>query len=97
MKAYFVWTAIGPQVILTSCNLVTDSDCLRELARRDLKKFVAHEVPLDLVKRRYGTHYDNVLRDPKQKDALRVVDEDGRRVLNNLSLKDLGPAINYEA
>ncbi len=97
MKSYFVWTAIGPQVILTSCNLVTASDCLKELAKRGHKKFVAHEVPLDLVKRKYGTHYDSVLRDPKQNEALRVVDEDGKRVLNNFSLKDLGPAINYES
>lgn len=97
MKAYFLWTVTGPQVILTSCDLVKDGACLDKLAKRGISKFEAREVPIELVKSKYGQSYDTVCRDPKQTDELRVLDVSGERVLNNFSIKELGPSVVYEA
>ncbi len=96
MKAYFLWTVTGPELIMTSYDYVKHPECLKKLDDVGINKFVAHEVPLDLVKERYGEHYQIVLDDPEQTDELRIVDISARRVLINFSFKELGPPIYYE-
>lgn len=96
MKAYFLWTVQGPRLILTCCDFTTNRICLEVLAHRGIDKFVAQEVALHLAKDRYGTHFDIVMKDPKQTDDLRILDEVGERVLKNFSLKELGTPIYYE-
>jgi len=96
MKSYFLWTASGPQLILTSRDYVAHPDCLEKLKNMGIPKFIAHEVPIDLVKKRYGGHYEKIIGDPNGTDELRILDTQGKRVLNNISFKELGPAIPYE-
>jgi hypothetical protein len=96
MKCYFLWTVTGPQLILTSCDYVKDPACLNKLKDMGIPKFVAHEVSIDLVKARYGESLVTILQDPDSTDELRVLDTEGKRFLNNISFKDLGPAIPYE-
>ncbi len=96
MKAYFLWTVTGPQLILTSYDYVQHPEFLKKLADTGITKFVAQEVSTDLVKERYGEHYQSVLTDPEQTDELRFVDNSARRVLINFSFKELGPPIYYE-
>lgn len=97
MKAYFLWTVTGPQVVLSSCDLVTHPECLKNLANVGVTKFVAYELSLDLVKEKYGEHYSAVVTDPNGTDELRILDTDGVIVLNNFSFKDLGEPIYYES
>lgn len=96
MKAYFLWTVTGPQMILTSCDFVVHPECQKRLSDNGIEKFVAHEVPVDLVKERYGEHFESVISDPNQTDELRIVDTSPRRVLNNFSFKELGAPIYHE-
>ena len=96
MKAYLVWMATGPQIILTSCDLVTHSDCLKKLADEGITKFVAQEVPVEVVKEKYGESYEGVMNDPKETDELRVLDTSGARVLNNISFRNVSEPIYYE-
>ena len=67
-----------------------------ELKNMGIPKFIAHEVPIDLVKGKYRGHYEKVIKDLNGRDKLRVLDSEGERVLNNISFKELGPAISYE-
>ena len=99
MKAYFLWTVIGPQIILTSFDLEKCPDRLLQTGRvvdSLANKVMAYEIPLDKVKQRYGEHFEVVTKDPDQTDELRVLDSDGERVLNNIHFKELGQPIYYE-
>ena len=96
MKCYFLWTVTGPVLILTSFDYVAHPDLLVKLKDMGIPKFVAHEVPIDLIKQRYGGHFDKIMDDLHESDELRILDDDGVRVLNNVSLKELGPPITYE-
>ncbi len=99
MKAYFLWTVIGPQIILTSCDLEKDPGCLLQTGRAVdslARKVMAYEVPLDTIKERYGEHFESVLTDPDQTDELRILDSNGEHVLNNIHFSELGKPIYYE-
>jgi hypothetical protein len=99
MKAYFLWTVIGPQIILTSYDL--EKDGVKGLQSGRVidslaNKAMAFEVPLDTIRERYGGHFEVVIKDPHQTDALRVLDSDGERVLGNIHFNELGKPIYYE-
>jgi hypothetical protein len=96
MKCYFLWTVTGPQLVLTSRDYIAHPDCLTKLKDMGIPKFIAYEIPIVLVKERYGGHFEKVIKDPNGSDELRVLDSEGERVLNNISFKELGPAIPYE-
>jgi hypothetical protein len=99
MKAYFLWTVTGPQIILTSYDLEKDTGGLLRTNRTIdslANKVIAYEVPLAKIKERYGEHFDVVINDPKQTDQLRILDSDGERVLGNIHFKELGSPIYYE-
>jgi nucleotide-binding universal stress UspA family protein len=99
MKAYFLWTVTGPQLILTSCDLKKQPICLSQTGRITKSvadKYIAYEVPLETIKQRYAEHFEHVIRDPKQTDELRILDVEGTQVLLNIHFSDLGQPIYYE-
>lgn len=93
MKAYFLFTASGPIVILTSYDFVQHPELLKRLRSKGLSKFIAHEVPIELAHERYGNHFDVVCNDLHETDDLRVLDYSGERAFRNFSFDELGPAI----
>ena len=97
MKAAILFTGTGPILILTSYNTLDDPNLVEKLANKGIKKFVAYEVPEDLVKEKYGMHYKVILGDLKQSDDLRVLDYDGHHVFNTFSLKKFGKAYVHDA
>jgi len=97
MKAYFVCTASGPLVILTSCDSVGNTEFLKVVRSKGYPKFIAHEIPVELAKAKYGMHFNVVCNDPHESDTLRVLDYEGKRVWKNFSFEELGPPIYYEA
>jgi len=96
MKAYFLFTADGPVVILTSCNYVEHPKLLAKLQAKGFDKFVAHELSLEDTKERYGGHFDVVCNDLYESDDLRVLDYNGQRAFKNFRFNELGPPIYYE-
>ncbi len=96
MKAGFLFTGSGPMLLLTSYDSFTDSNFVKKLESKGIKKFVAYQVSEDLVRDKYGHHYNVIMGDLKQQDDLRVLDYDGHHVLNLFSFKDLGEPIYYE-
>jgi len=97
MKAYFVCTASGPLVVLTSCDSVDNTEFLKMFRSKGYAKFIAHEIPVELAKAKYGMHFNVVCNDPHESDALRVLDYEGKRACRNFSFEELGPPIYYEA
>ena len=96
MKAGIFFTGSGPILVLTSYDSLSETRLVEKFKAKGIKKFIAYEVPVELVKKTYGTHYDVVMGDLKQEDDLRVMDYDGHHVFYSFSLKALGAPVYYE-
>jgi predicted transcriptional regulator YheO len=96
MKAWILFTGSGPILTLTSFDSLLNRNLITKFKAKGIKKFIAYEVPVDLVKQKYGKHYDIVLNDLKQQDDLRVMDYNGHHVFYNFTIKELGDPIYFE-
>jgi hypothetical protein len=96
MKAGIIYTGTGPILILTSHESFTDKKFVEKLKARGIKKFMAYEVPLEKVKKEYGTHYSVVMGDLRETDDLRVMDYDGHHIFLAFSFADMGEPIRVE-
>ena len=97
MKAAILFTGGGPVLFLTSYDSLTHPGFLAKLNGRGISKFIAHEISIDKVKRKYGKHFDVLGNDIKETDDLRCLDYNGFNVFQNFSLKELGDPIYHEA
>src|SRR5258707_4301869 len=97
MTTALLLTGSGPLVIATSHASLTDSGLLEKLRAKGIDKFIAYELPLDLVKERYGGHFDIAMQDLNESDDLRVVDFSGERAFRLFHLKELGTPVLYES
>lgn len=96
MKAGVIFTGTGPILILTSYESLTNPAFVEKLAMKGLKKFIAYEIPVEVVKAKYRTQFDIILGDLDQTDDLRVLDYNGHNIFYNFSFSTLGPPILYE-
>ncbi len=95
MKSAMIFTGSGPILVLTTFDSFESPDFVKRLEARGIPKFIAHEVSLEQVRRRYGTRFSVVTGDLSQSDDLRVMDIDGHHVFNSFSFDELGPAIYW--
>jgi hypothetical protein len=96
MKAGIFFTGSGPIVILTSYTALTAPNFVEKLAAKGIGKFIAYEVEVDEVKKKYGKHFEVIMKDLHQTDDLRVLDYDGHRVFRNFTLTQLGQPIYHQ-
>ncbi len=96
MRTYFLFTAIGPLVILSSYDSVTNPELLKRLDSKGINKFIACEVPTELAKARYGTHFHIVCQDLYESDDLRVLDYNGHRAFHTFAFSELGAPVYYQ-
>ena len=96
MKGGLFFTGSGPIVVVTSYDSFTSPDFLEKLTAKGLKKFIAYEVPVEALRKKYGKHFDVIMNDLHQTDDLRVLDYDGHRVFNNFTLSELKQPVYYE-
>ena len=96
MKVYFLFTASGPLVILTSYESAENPELLNMLRSKGIDKFIANEIPIELAKSRYGVHFDVVCQDLHENDDLRVLDYNGQRAFKNFGFSELGTPIYHE-
>lgn len=97
MNCFMFQTGSGPLVVLTSYASATDPALLERLNARGIYKFIAHEIPLDMARQRYGTHFDVVCTDLHETDDFRVLDYDGQRAFRLFRFSELGQPTFYEA
>jgi hypothetical protein len=90
-------TAGGPMVILTSAQTAISPNLLRELHAKGIDKFIAYELPLEMAKKRYGSHFDAVAHDVHETDELRVLDYNGYRAFTLFRFEEFGTPLRYEA
>ena len=97
MKAGIFFTGTGPILILTSYGALDNPKLVEKLGVKGIKKFMAAEVSVDVVKKLYGNHFNVVLGDLQQTDDLRVLDYNGYNVFYNFKFSDLGKMVYHEA
>jgi len=97
MKAGILFTGTGPILILTTYASLDDAKLIEKLTQKGIKKYIAYEVSEDLVKQRYGKHFNVILGDLKQTDDLRVLDYDGHHVFYSFSLDEIGQPVYHDA
>ncbi len=97
MNAVIIFTGTGPLLILTTYSSLKDSKFLKKLHSKGITKFIAYNLPIDLVKETYGAHFQAIMNDVKQTDDLRVLDYNGHNVFYNFSFRDMGSPIFHES
>lgn len=90
MKAGVIFTGSGPILILTTFDSFMGDDLATKLMQKGIKKYIACEVDIELCQKRYGQHYDVIIKDVKQEDDLRVLDYNGHNVFYLFSFQELG-------
>jgi hypothetical protein len=96
MKAGIFFTGTGPVLLLTTYSELNDPALAEKLAQKGIKRYIAYEVPEELVKEKYGMHFKIIMGDLKQTDDLRVLDYNGHHVFYSFSINELGPPIYHE-
>ena len=97
MKAVMLITGSGPILVLSSHEKPDDDVFLAKLKAKGIEKFLAYELPLDEVKKRYGGHFQTVVNDLHETDDLRVLDVNGHRVFDLFKLDGLGAPFVHES
>ena len=97
MKAILLLTGAGCMIILTSFDSPTASGLISRLAGKGIQKYIAHEIPLDVARKRYGAHFTAVEHNLHETDDLRVLDFSGERAFKLFPFAEWGPAVKYEA
>lgn len=96
MKALMVFTGSGPILVLTTFASPAVPAFIEKLSDKGIKKFIARELPLDLVRDKYGGQFESIMNDVKQTDDLRVLDYNGHNVFYNFRFSDMGEPFRYE-
>ncbi len=96
MKAGIIFGGTGPILILTSYESFSDGRFVAKLAAKGINKFIASEVPMESVKKKYGKHFDVILGDLKQSDDLRVMDYNGHNVFYNFPFSEMEKPVYHE-
>ena len=96
MKAGIIFTGTGPILILTSFESFKDPKLISKLEAKGIKKFIAAELPLREVMKKYGNHYNVVMGDLNQNDDLRVLDYNGYNVFHTFPFSEMGEPVYIE-
>lgn len=96
MKAAMLITGSGPLVILTSHSSFTDPGLVGKLRSKGIEKFIAYELPISEVEKKYGGHFKHVIQDLHETDDLRVLDMSGDRAFHLFKLTELPTPIIFE-
>jgi hypothetical protein len=96
MKAAFLFTGTGPIVIVTSYDSLEHPKVTELLRAKGIPKFIAYEIPMNIVAERYGHHYDTVMHSLKETDDLRVLDINGDRAFRLFKLEELLNPVKHE-
>ena len=96
MTALLIFAECEPIIVVTSRAAIDDGRLAESLTRRGFSKFIAHEVPLEKLRLRYGVPFEVIEADVREGNDVRVLDFNGQNIFENLSLSDLGECIRYD-
>lgn len=94
-RAYLVFTGTGPILVLSTYPKLTDERLVSKLRYKGIDKFIAYEVDLDAVEKRYPNAYSHISDDLEGVEDIRVLDFNGHQIMANFSLEELGDPIKF--
>ena len=94
-RAYLIVTGSGPILALSSYPELTDERLVDKLRYKGIDKFIAYQVDLQAVEKRYPDSFDRVLADLEDVEDVRVLDFNGHQIMANFSLDELGDPIKF--
>ncbi len=97
MRAFVLFTERAPVLILTSLGSATSRRLVARLGELGMTRYIAHEVPIEEVSRRYGRAFQVAELELAEGAGVSVLDHNGREVLRRLSLRALGVPVAAEA
>lgn len=92
-RAYLIFTGTGPILVLSTYPRLTDERLVDKLRYKGIDKFIAYEVELEAVRRRYRDAYDSIASDLDGVEDIRVLDFNGHQIMANFSLDELGEPV----
>jgi hypothetical protein len=96
MTAFLVLTEWEPFIVMASRAAISDGRFVESLTERGFDRFIAHEVGLDRLRKRYGVPFEVIEDDVKHGKEVRVLDAIGSRVFESIQLADLGACIQHD-
>ncbi len=96
MTAFLVFAQTDPVLIMTSRTAVSDGRLLEGLTTKGIDKFIAYEVPLDGLRRKYGVSFEVIESDVKNGKDVAVLDSKGSHVFANVPFSDLGESFRHD-
>ena len=96
MKAGIIITGSGAVLFLTTAESLESPDFVRALGEKGINKYIAFEIPEEMVRNRYGHQFTATMDDMKQFDVLRVVDVDGQRIFRKFDFGSLSGLVIHD-
>lgn len=96
MKAFLIFSGSGTLVVLSSGEEIENKRFLEKMAALGIEKFIAYEIPVALVKARYGYLFDNAAHALQGAKQLRVLDYNGERAMRLFKFDELGASFKHE-
>ena len=90
IRAYLIFTGTGPILVLSTYPALTDERLITKLRYKGIDKFIAYEVSLEAVQKRYEHSFASVAGDLEAAEDIRVLDFNGHQIMANFSLTELG-------
>ena len=96
MKAFLILSEAEPALVMTGGSGLTHGSLVEGMRARGFEKFIAHEVPLERLRERYGLPLEVLEYDMRKGRSLRFLDSNGSHVFDNVRLTDLGTPIHHD-
>ena len=94
-RAYLIFTGTGPILVLSTYPKLTDQRLVEKLRHKGIDKFLAYEVDMEAVEKRYSDTVDSIVGDLQGTEDIRVLDFNGHQIMANFSLDELGDPIKF--
>jgi hypothetical protein len=93
MTAFLLFTESEPRIVMASRTMVREGRLPGELRDRGIGKFIAHELPVEGLRARYGIAFEVIEDDVRRGKELRFLDSNGGHVFDTVTFADLGATI----
>jgi hypothetical protein len=93
IRSYLLFTGTGPILVLSTYPQLDDTRLVDKLRYKGIERFMAYEVDLEAVKKRYPESFSNVAKDLEDEEDLRVLDFNGHQIMANFSREELAEPV----
>lgn len=95
MRCYIVDCGAITILVVTTLKSATDPVLVRRLKANEISKMMLMEVPVNLVRERYGEHFDRIVQ-ILGSEEFRVVDFNGSSIFSKFTFSEMGEPLRVE-